>query len=120
MAKRKSSFYHVRWNRVGLNEAKAAEVLGVTVEDVRQFDETGNPLAERVLLLWDRKNVGLPGWEKFYFSRGLLMCGRRRWDAETIQRLKDQEAEIDQLRSELERLRRLPRPLRILRALANS
>ncbi len=120
MAKKKSSFYHVRWHRVGLNEERAADVLGVTVEDVKRFDDEGNPLAERVLLLWDQKHVGLPGWDKFYFSRGLLMCGRRRWDAETIQRLRDQEDELDQLRFEVEKLRRLPKPLRILTALANS
>ena len=119
MAKKRSSFYHTRWNRLLLNEQRAAEVLGVSVEDVQRFDDEGNPLAERVLILWDRKHVGLPGWEKFYFSRGLLMCGRRRWDAETIQRLRDQEDELERLRFELERLRRLPRPLRVLKALAS-
>ena len=34
MARKKSSFYHIRWNRVGLNEQRTAEILGVSVEDV--------------------------------------------------------------------------------------
>jgi len=36
--KRKSSFYHLRWNKVGLNEERAAEVLGVSVDEIRRYD----------------------------------------------------------------------------------
>lgn len=72
----KSSFYHTRLHRVGINEAMAADVLGVSVEDVRRFDAEGAPaMAERLLLAWDRKWINAEGWEKFCFCRGLLYFG---------------------------------------------
>lgn len=73
MAKKKSKFYHVR-RKVGLNVERAAEVLGCTTDEVEQFDAKGAPvMVERLLLLWDRKNVGVEGWEGWLFSRGVLV-----------------------------------------------
>ncbi|MDD2759939.1 MAG: hypothetical protein PHH11_06555 [Methylomonas sp.] len=84
MAKRgrpaKTSFYHTRWHKVGLNEQRATEVLGVDVDIIKQWDKEGAPaLAERFLLLWDSKNVGIEGWNGFLFSRGVLRYKNRRW-----------------------------------------
>ncbi|ATG90531.1 hypothetical protein [Methylomonas koyamae] len=104
MAK-KSSFYHTRWNKLLLNENRAAEVLGVSVQDVQQFDLHGNPLAERVLLLWDRKRLHGEGWERFIFSRGALICGQYRWGPDTLLLWRDQAAEIERLEREIKRLR---------------
>ena len=42
-AKKKSVFYHTRWNKVGLNHERAAEVLGVSVEQVEAWDIEGAP-----------------------------------------------------------------------------
>lgn len=82
--KPKSKFYHVR-KKVGVNEVIAAEVLGVTVTKIKQWDIKGAPLmAERLLLLWDRKNVGVEGWDGWLFSRGALMYKKRRWRPDMI------------------------------------
>lgn len=82
---KKSSFYHTRWNRVGINENVTAEILGVSAEQVRRFDIEGAPAyAERLLLLWDKKHVGLAGWQGWYFSRGVLRHGREQWTPQTI------------------------------------
>lgn len=55
--KARSSFYYTRWYKVGLNPDRAAEVLGVDVETIGQWDFDGNDLAERYLMLWDRKHL---------------------------------------------------------------
>ena len=79
MGKRKSSFYHTRWNKVGVNEECAADILGVSVEQVKQWDidDTAPIMAERLLYLWDKKRVGHCGWEGFYFSRGAFCYGKK-------------------------------------------
>lgn len=105
MARKKSSFYHTRWNRAGLNEQRAAEILGVSVEDVQKFDEQGNTLAERVLILWDSKAVGVPGWDGFRFVRGCLVKGNHRWRPENLLKWKDQAAELEALKNEIRRLK---------------
>ncbi len=72
--KPKSNFYHIRWNKVKINERVAAEILGVTVEDVLRFDDEGAPpMAEKLLLLWDRKHIGYEGWSRWLFSRDRLL-----------------------------------------------
>ncbi len=92
--KRFSAFYHTRWHTVGINETIAANVLGVTVEDVKRFDLEGAPaMAERLLLLWDKKNVGFQGWENWLFSRGVLIHKRQQFTPETI--LNDRKFRID-------------------------
>lgn len=91
MAKRKSSFYHTRWNKVGINEQLAADILGVTVEEVLRFDEEGAPLmAERLLLLWDKKHIGYDGWEGFRFSRGVLCFKKLRFTPASLLHLVEQ------------------------------
>ncbi|MBD9362720.1 hypothetical protein [Methylomonas fluvii] len=104
MAKKKSSFYHVRWNRCGLNVERAAEVLGVTVDDVLSFDRDGHYLAERYLLLWDRKHVNLPGWDGWLFSRGVLRYKSQQWQPSSILASRDQSAEINRLNLHIETL----------------
>lgn len=101
MAKKKSSFYHTRWNCCGLNVARAAEVLNVTVEDVENWDREGNDLAERFLLLWDRKYVNLPGWDGWLFSRGVLRHGNKQWRPETILASRDQSEELCRLQAKI-------------------
>lgn len=104
MARKKSSFYHVR-NKAGLNEQRAADILGVTLEDIKQYDNTGAPLmAERLLQLWDSKHVGVEGWNGFLFSRGVLRYKNRRWTPETILLWRDQAEEIERLTNDLRRL----------------
>lgn len=89
MAKRgpkpKSAFYHARWSKLQIGEQKAAEVLGVSVEQVKLWDKEGNDLATRFLLLWDSRTVRVPGWEGFTFSRGLLKYKNRlQWLPESL------------------------------------
>jgi|GEM_PF-622060 len=104
--KKKSTFYHVRWNTVGLNEERAAEILGVSIEEIQRFDQDGGPvMAERLLLLWDNKRISAEGWDGWLFSRGVLRRKNRRWTPEMILRLSDQDLELNALRNDLERLR---------------
>lgn len=77
--RKKSSFYKARWRVVGLNEQRAADVLGVTVDQVKQWDIEGNSLAERYLLLWDSKHISEKGWEGFIFTQGKLKYKERYW-----------------------------------------
>jgi hypothetical protein len=104
--KPKSTFYHIRWHTVGLNEERAAEVIGVPIDVIRQWDKDGAPMmAEQLLLFWDSKHIGLPGWEGFMFSRGILRFKNRRWTPKTILEYRDQAEEIYRLKNELERLK---------------
>ena len=106
MARKKSSFYHTRWNRVGLNEQRAAEILGVTVEDVQRWDIEDAPvMAERLLLLWDSKNVGIEGWGGFLFSRGVLRWKNRRWTPSMLKAMHEQRETIERLECEILRLK---------------
>lgn len=86
--KAKSTFYHTRWHKVGLNPDRAAEVLGVDVETIGQWDQEGNDLAERYLLLWDRKHF-YGEWAGFVFSRGRLMYKRKLWTANCLKRQRE-------------------------------
>ena len=84
-AKKKTSFYHTRWNKVGINEKIASEVLGVSVDQVQEWDRNGAPeIAERLLLLWDKKRVNVPGWEGWIFSRGTLRYKGKQWRPDNI------------------------------------
>lgn len=104
--RRNQGFYHVRWNRVGLNETRAAEVLGVSVEDVQEWDKKGAPeMAMRLLLLWDRKNVGVDGWDGFIFTRGVLKYKQHRWTPRMLILYHEQNTEIDRLQGEIRRLK---------------
>ncbi len=85
MAKAKSTFYHVRWHKVGINEAIAANIIGVSVEQIKQWDLEGAPIyVERLLLLWDRKYIGFDSWNGWYFSRGTLHFKKQQWRPENI------------------------------------
>jgi hypothetical protein len=82
---KKSSFYHTRWNKVGLNVERAAELLEVSTEQVMEWDIEGAPaMAEKLLLLWDRKHVGYAGWEGFSFSQEVLIYKKKRWRPENL------------------------------------
>lgn len=106
MAKKKSSFYHVRYNRVGINERLAAEILGVSVEDVQRYDKDGSPImAERLLMLWDKKRVGVDGWDGFMFSRGVLIYKKQRWTPRLLMMWHEQNAEIVRLQGEINHLK---------------
>ncbi len=76
-AKKKPSFYHTRKNIC--NVKIAADILGVDEAEVERMDKEGAPaMAERLLLLWDRKYIHAPGWEGFVFSRGALIHKNKR------------------------------------------
>lgn len=100
---RKTSFYHTRWNRCGLNQERAAEVLGTSVDMVKSWDKEGNELAERYLLLWDKKNINVEGWQGWLFSRGVLRHGNKQWRPENILAARDQAARIEELQREIEK-----------------
>ncbi len=105
MAKKKSDFYHARWNRCGLNVDRAAQVLNVTPEQIQEWDANGNELATRFLMLWDSKNVGVDGWQGFLFSRGVLRFKNRRWTPASLLLWFDQSEELEALRRENLRLK---------------
>ncbi|WP_426993791.1 hypothetical protein [Methylomonas sp. CM2] len=103
----KARFYHVRWNKVGLNQERAAEVLGVDVDTIERWDQEGNELAERHLLLWDQKHVGVEGWEGFIFTRGKLKYKSHRWTPRSLLLWRDQAEQIERLETEIKRLKTL-------------
>ncbi len=83
--RKKSSFYHLRWKKIGINEHVTAEVLGVSVDEVLRWDDEGAPpMAERLLLAWNNKHIGFDGWDGFYFSRGVLRYKRLRWTSGSL------------------------------------
>lgn len=73
-----SSFQNLRL-KVGLSQAAAADLCGVTVRTIRNWDVKGAPLmAMRLLHMYDRKScsgIG-PDWSGFMFSRGFLVNKR--------------------------------------------
>jgi len=104
--KKKSNFYQVRWHRVGINETVAAEVIGVTVEQILKWDNEDAPIyVERLLLLWNRKNVGIPGWDGWLFSRGCLIYKRQRWRPELLLSQREKDELIYSLQNEIHRLK---------------
>jgi hypothetical protein len=104
--KPKSNFYKIRWHTVGLNEERAAELLGVSTEDIRQWDRDGAPaMAERLLQLWDRKHIGYEGWDGWTFSRGTLRRGKLRWTPKMILEHRERAEEVFRLRDEIQELR---------------
>jgi len=106
----------VRWHRVGINETVAAEVIGVTVEQILLWDIEGAPIyVERLLLLWDRKNVGIPGWDGWLFSRGCLIYKRQRWRPELLLSQRDKDELIYSLQNEVHRLKTLPGVVTVLK-----
>jgi hypothetical protein len=87
MSKRKkySDFRNLRWVKLGFNEERAAEVLGVTVDQIKVWDYEEPPImASRLLLAWDRKSVGHSGWDGWYFSRGALHYRDKQWRPESL------------------------------------
>jgi len=63
-------------------------LIGVHVDEIRKWDAAGAPpMAEKLLLLWDKKHVGIEGWEGFMFWRGVLHRGRRRWTPKMVEEL---------------------------------
>ena len=115
--KPKSSFYHARWHKVGLNVDRAAEILGVTCNDILSFDEHGNPLAERYLLLWDTKHINYEGWNGWIFSQGCLVHKRQRWRPDTLLEAKENITRIEQLELELRKLESWPGLIQLVKRL---
>lgn len=102
--KPKASFYHTRWHKVGLNAERAAEIIGVTVDDVLRYDIEGNELAERFLLLWDSKHINHDGWNGWIFSQGCLVHKRQRFRPELILESRANLDKIQNLELELRKL----------------
>jgi len=104
--KAKSSFYHTRWHKVGLNVERTAEILGVTCDDILSFDEHGNPLAEKYLILWDAKHINHDGWHGWTFSQGCLVHKRLRFRPEQILKTRENLETIEKLELQLRKLER--------------
>ncbi len=102
---RKSSFYHTRQKIGLLNLERTAQVLGVTIDDVLQFDRDGSPIAERVLLLWDNKRINVDGWSGWTISQGCLVYKRQRWRPETLLQAKRDIERIYTLEQEIRKLK---------------
>jgi hypothetical protein len=99
---KKSDFYKLRWHRLGLNEARTAALLGVTVEDVLNWDIEGAPaIAERLLCLWDLKEISLDGWHGARFQRGVLVYHGKRWTPDTLSRLSDESDALQLAKAQL-------------------
>lgn len=113
---KKSSFYHTRWNKVGLNVERAAEVLEVSTEQVMEWDVEGAPaMAEKLLLLWDRKHIGYAGWEGFSFSQGALIYKKHRWRPENLLEHERILKQLQELEGKIWRLYRLEGLLELAR-----
>lgn len=104
MALKKPSFYHTR-NKITPNIQQAAEILGVDIQDIERMDKEGGPvMAERLLLLWDKKYINAPGWDGWVFSRGALMHKNKRWRPENLLNVRREAERIEQLEAEIHRL----------------
>jgi len=62
-------------------------------------------MAERVLMLWDRKYVGVEGWDGFIFTRGKLKYKSHLWSPKSLLMWRDQAEKIDKLEAEVKRLK---------------
>lgn len=59
-------------------------MLGVTVEQVLEWDDLGAPVvAERYLLLWSKKHLGIE-WDGWMISRGKLRHKKLMWRPDTL------------------------------------
>ncbi len=115
-APKKPSFYHTRKNIC--NVKVAADILGVDVAEVERMDKEGAPvMAERLLLLWDRKYIHAPGWEGFVFSRGALIHKNKRWRPENLFQLRKDAERIHQLECEVYKLYSLTGIIKIIKKL---
>ena len=102
-AAKKSSFYHTR-NKICPNKAQAAELLNVEIADIERMDANGEPLGEMVLRFWDKKHIGLPGWDGWLFSQGVLAHKNKRWRPENLLYIKKNDEVIHQLEVEINQL----------------
>lgn len=109
--RKKTTFYHTR-SKVGVNHALAAQILGVSIEQVQEWDKVGNDLAERYLLLYDSKNINVQGWNGFVFTRGKLKFKNRYWTPEILLKMKHDfeentalHAQVNFLTKEVEQLK---------------
>ncbi|MEE7624674.1 hypothetical protein V3O24_00755 [Methylobacter sp. Wu8] len=103
-AKKKPSFYHTR-NKICPNNQQAAELLGVDISETERMDKEGAPvMAERLLLLWDRKYINSPGWDGWVFSRGVLIHKNKRWRPESLLQIRKDAERIEQLENEIYKL----------------
>lgn len=65
--------------KLALSTEACAELCGVTVRTIQNWDRKGSPaIAMRFLHLYDRQDLAGHGedWRGFKFSRGKLVCGR--------------------------------------------
>jgi hypothetical protein len=103
-ALRKTSFYHTR-NKIIPNDKAAAELLGVNITEIARMDKEGGPImAERLILLWDKKHINAMGWDGWHFSRGALVHKKSRWRPENLFNARREAEKIGQLEAEIHRL----------------
>ncbi|MDP3876526.1 MAG: hypothetical protein Q8Q50_06050 [Methylobacter sp.] len=117
MAVKKTSFYHTR-NKIIPNEQQAADLLGVDVSEIKRMDKEGAPImAERLLLLWDKKNINAPGWDGWIFSRGALVHKKIRWKPENLLNARREAERVTKLEAEIHQLYSLAGLFKITRKL---
>lgn len=114
--RRKAAFI-ICGHKVGINEHVAAEVLGVTVDEVLLWDDVGAPeLAERYLLLWSKKHLGVD-WQGWTLSQGRLMHKGLIWRPETLLLNRKDAEKANLLEYEIARLKSWPGVMRTVRGL---
>jgi len=105
--RKKSSFYHAR-NKIGLNENAVAKLLDISVDEVESYDDYGAPaLAERFMMLWDKKHVNYEGWQGFLFSRDVLCHGKKRWTPFMLFEYHKRESRLNAIENELKQVKTL-------------
>ncbi len=86
---RKSDFYRLRL-QLALDQNNAANLAGVTLRTIRNWDKKGAPhIAMRLFYLWDKRAVREPGWEGWMFSRGALQRGKIRIKPQSLLMFQD-------------------------------
>jgi hypothetical protein len=103
--KKFTEFRKIRWLKLGLNEERAADILGVTVSQVKAWDYEEPPImASRLLQAYDRKSVGHEGWDGWYFSRGALHYKNMQWRPQSLLHSRFDDSRLRDLDSECRRI----------------
>ena len=104
---KKSNFYHTR-NKIIPNVKAAAELLGVTEEDIIQMDKDGAPVIfENYLNLWDSKHIKAEGWDGWTFSRSALLHKKQRWVPSRLLQYKQDIEKIERLETKIYKMQNL-------------
>lgn len=77
---KRSKFYHLWRNKLKLSAEETAQVLAVDMDTLDRFNREGAPeMAERLLLIWHRREIAIKEWHGFRFEKDYLVHGQKRW-----------------------------------------